>query len=375
MGTEVVADRDCGPEATLPVWGSCGRRLLSKPTLDSSETSTEPIHRSAVYGQSLPCFVATQTPERCGKWRDVCVRTTATIALIALLAGCSIKQTAINVLGDALSEGGGGYASDNDPNLVREAIPFGLKTIEGLLAEAPEHEGLLLSAASGFTGYAFLLQQDADFIEYKERDESRRLRVRASGLFLRGRNFALRALDLRHPGFRVQITEDTAAALATTTTLDAPFLYWAGAAWAGALGADKRNLDLVAELSIAAAIVERVLELDETFDGGAAHEFFVSYEAGRLGGSLEAARAHYTRALELSEGRRASIHLALAEGVAVEEQNAEEFRQLLDAARDIDPDTTPELRLVNTLAHRRAAWLEQRMSELFFNLEAGESTS
>jgi len=393
-GTEVPADSSCGAKAVLLIWGSSKRRFPSAPTLVSSEFWATSLHRSARYGLSLPCFVPIERlparfadhlrrtmmtvadgAMRCDRRRDACVPTAAAIALMVLLAGCSIKQTAVNVLGDALSDGGGVYASDNDPDLVREAIPFGLKTIEGLLEEAPEHEGLLLSAASGFTGFAFLLRQEADFIEHKDPEESRRLRVRASGLFLRGRNFSLDALDLRHPGFRNQVREDTATALAATTTEDVPFLYWAGAAWAGAVGADERNLNLVAELPIAAAIVGRVLDLDEMFGGGAAHEFFVSYEAGRPGGNLGTARAHYTRALKLSQGRRASIHLTLAEGVVVEEQDADEFRRLLDAARGIDPDTTPDLRLVNTLAHRRAAWLEQHMPELFFNLESREPTS
>lgn len=60
-----------------------------------------------------------------------------------------------------------------------------------------------------------------------------------------------------------------------------PFLYWGGAAWAGALGAGIDDLNLLAELPIAAAMVRRVLELDETYELGAAHEFFVIYEGSR----------------------------------------------------------------------------------------------
>ncbi|MEX2649062.1 MAG: TRAP transporter TatT component family protein [Alphaproteobacteria bacterium] len=297
-------------------------------------------------------------------------------ALLALLiAGCSVRQMAVNALGDALAEGGGVYASDGDPDLVREAIPFGLKTIEGLLAQSPDHEGMLLAAASGFAGYAFLLQQEAAFIEAKDPDESRRLRVRASALFLRGRDYALRGLDLRHVGFGALVREDPGTALAATTLEDAALLYWAGAAWAGALGADNRNLDLLAELSTAAALVDRVLELDERYDDGAAHEFFVSYEAGRPGGDMATARAHFARALDLSGGKRASVYLALAEGVAVQEQNLPEFRALVAAALAVDPESTPELRLVNTLARRRAEWLEARIPDHFFDLDQGEPSS
>ena len=44
----------------------------------------------------------------------------------------------------------------NDIELVGDALPFSLKTVEGLLAEVPEHKGLLLTAASGFTQYSYV---------------------------------------------------------------------------------------------------------------------------------------------------------------------------------------------------------------------------
>ena len=301
-------------------------------------------------------------------------RTLAACSLLAILSACAMKQIAVNALGDALAEGGGVYASDPDPDLVGEAIPFGLKTIEGLLAEAPEHEGLLLAAASGFTGYAFLLKQQADFHEAKDYDAARHLRSRASKLFVRGRDYALRGLALNHPDLGDALRRDHAADLSATTADDVAFLYWAGAAWAGALSADPSNMDLLAELPAAGALVGRVLELDEGYDGGGAHEFFIAYEAGRPGGDLAAARAHYERALALSGGKRASVHLALAEDVAVQEQNLAEFRALLDQALMIDPDAQPNLRLVNTLARRRAEWLSARIPDLFIDVDQTEGS-
>ena len=67
------------------------------------------------------------------------------------LQGCSIKQAAISKSGDTLAEGGSVYDSDDDIELIGDAQPFSLKTVEGLLAEVPEHKGLLLTAASGLS--------------------------------------------------------------------------------------------------------------------------------------------------------------------------------------------------------------------------------
>ena len=295
------------------------------------------------------------------------------VALAACLsAACSIKVTAVDVVGDAISGGSGVYSSDDDPDLVREAIPFGLKTYESLLAVDPEHPGLLLAAASGFVGYGYILGQDADRLELTDLAGVRALRARASKLFLRGRDYAMRGLEVSHPGFVVAFARDPSTALAMARKPDAPLLYWAGAGWAAALGANKRDPKLIADLPSAGALVARVLELDETYESGSAHEFFVTYEGSRPGGSAAEARRHYARVLELSQGNRASIYLALAEAVSVHEQNAREFRELIHHALAVDPDKVPELRLVNTLAIRRAQWLETRMPDLFVTAELTE---
>jgi hypothetical protein len=293
-------------------------------------------------------------------------RTVVLIVSAAIAAsGCSIKRTAVNIVGDALSGGGGVYSQDDDPELVRDAIPFGLKTYESLLATSPDHQGLLLAAASGFVGYAYLLGQDLDMSESTDVKRARAERLRVSKLFLRGRDFAMHGLEVSHPGFAAAFARDPKAALATTTKADAAFLYWAGAGWAAAVGSRKGDPKLIADLPSAAALVGRVLEVDEGFDGGSAHEFFITYEGSRPGGSAAEARNHYRRALELSKGERASVHLALAEAVSEREQNLKEFRELLRAALAVDPDKVPDLRLVNTIAIRRAHWLEERIPDLF----------
>jgi hypothetical protein len=70
---------------------------------------------------------------------------------------------AVNKFGDALASGRSTYESDDDPELVASAVPFGLKLMESLLAESPKHPGLLLAASSGFTEYAYaFVGQQAD---------------------------------------------------------------------------------------------------------------------------------------------------------------------------------------------------------------------
>ena len=68
------------------------------------------------------------------------------VVLLLLSAGCSIKRMAVNQVGNALASGGSTFTSDDDPDLVEAAIPFGLKLYESLLAESPKQTFILLAA-------------------------------------------------------------------------------------------------------------------------------------------------------------------------------------------------------------------------------------
>src|SRR3954453_18854429 len=91
------------------------------------------------------------------------------LGLALVQSGCSFKRFAVNQVGNALAGGGTTFASDDDPELVKAAVPFSLKLMESLLAESPRHEGLLFATASGFTQYSYaFVQQDADEMEGKD---------------------------------------------------------------------------------------------------------------------------------------------------------------------------------------------------------------
>ncbi|HVT61331.1 MAG TPA: TRAP transporter TatT component family protein [Thermoanaerobaculia bacterium] len=285
------------------------------------------------------------------------------------LAGCStLKRAAVNQVGNALAQGGSVYASDNDPELVWQAVPFALKTIEGLLADSPRNKNLLLAAASGFTQYAYgALAQEADFAEGRDLARATELRNRARNLYLRALDYGLRGLEVDLPELRSRLRADPAHALEQAKKAHVPLLYWTGAAWGGAISISKDNPELTADQTRAEALMRRALALDESFGAGAIHEFFIAYEGGRatVGGSLDEAHRHFARALELGGGNRASPLVGFAETVSVARQDKAEFKKLLDQALAIDPDKILDARLANLLAQRRARWLLGRMDELF----------
>jgi predicted anti-sigma-YlaC factor YlaD len=296
----------------------------------------------------------------------------APLAALAFgLAGCSsVQRLAVNRVGDVLAQGGSAYASDDDPELVFQAVPFALKTVESLLAQSPRHKGLLLAAASGFTEYAYgALQQEADYVEAKDLARATELRNRARKLYLRAMGYGFRGLEVDLPDLRQRLRADADPdhALSATTKAQVPLLYWTGAAWGAAISISKDDPELTADQSRAAALIRRVLALDESFEAGAAHDFMIAYEGGRasVGGSLAEARRHLQRSLELAHGHRAGPLVTFAETVSVGRQDKAEFKQLLEQALAVDANAAPDFRLANVLAQRRARWLLGRSEELF----------
>lgn len=298
--------------------------------------------------------------------------TVLALTFVVTASGC-LKKIALSSVADAMSGQGTVYASDNDPELVRDAIPFALKTMEQLADALPRHAGIRVALDRTCTSLAVGFYKDeAERTEDRDVAASKPLYKRAKKMSLRARDYGLDAFDLRVPGAKKAfLSGDRAAekaALDKMTKADVEMLYWLGASWASAISVGKDDMDLVGQLPRVGLVMERALALDESWDQGTLHEFFILFDTARgteQGGGNKKALAHYERALELDKGSRLSPKVSLAETVMIDTQNKKEFTRLLTEVREADVDAHPTERLVNILAQRRAAWLLARTDELF----------
>lgn len=289
-------------------------------------------------------------------------------AALALAACTTVKNAALDRVGDALVGSSSAWASDDDPELVRDAAPFSLKLFESLIAQRPRHVGLRIAAASGFAQYAYaFVEQDADFAEDASFAHAEELRARARKLYLRARDHALAGIEVGHAGFgaRLRATPEQAAAELGADELE--LAYWCAAPWGAAIALSKDEPARIAELPIVEALFTRALELDEEWGDGALLAAWIGLESVRAGAgadALERAEQRYRHALEVSDGVQASLHVAYAEQVCVQRQDAPAFREALGKALAIDVDAHLEYRLANVLAQRRARWLLAREGDL-----------
>jgi predicted anti-sigma-YlaC factor YlaD len=224
-----------------------------------------------------------------------------------------------------------------------------------------------MTACSGFTQYAYgFLQVGAEMAEPQEGAEAQELKSRGSAMYVRARGYCGRALELRHPGAQKALAGDPGPLLASAVRADVPALYWMAVAWGGELSLASNQLMRLREVGAVHALLSRALELDETWESGAIHEALIAVDGlpRLLGGNAERARAHFDRAVALSNGESAFAYVTMAESVAQRAKNRAEFERLLRAALAIT-SAPPSLRLQNLIAQKRARFLLARADRLF----------
>ena len=95
-----------------------------------------------------------------------------------LLNSCSINKMVTNKLADKLSsqEAGTVFTGDDDPDLIRDAIPFALKLYESLLLELPDNEELLLATGKAYIMYSFaFVHLDAEKLPDEDFDKKKKI--------------------------------------------------------------------------------------------------------------------------------------------------------------------------------------------------------
>ena len=293
------------------------------------------------------------------------------VALTVLLGlgstGC-VKKMAMNTLADALSgDAGGAFTQHDDLEFVGDAVPFALKLMESILEGTPEHVGLHVSLASGYTQYGTVwVRWPAQQLRYEDYAAYVAGEERSRLFFARAMDYGMDGLELSHPGFRQALFADRDAALAMLTKDDVSLAYWAAAAWLSKINVSREDVGAIAELPVAGAMVRRLLELDPDWDKGAIHDLLIVVEPSLPEpGGADRAREHFQRAVELNGGSRAGSYVSLATTVSITAQDRDEFQQLLEQALAVDAGASEADELANLYAQEQARFYLDHIDDLF----------
>jgi hypothetical protein len=149
---------------------------------------------------------------------------------------------------------------------------------------------------------------------------------------------------------------------------DIPYVFWTAACWGNWIGLNLSSMAAMAELPRVELMMRKVLELDETFYYGGPHLFMGIWYASRpkiAGGNLDLAREHFQKAITLGQGKFLMTHVYYAQYYARRAFDEELFRSELQKVLDTPADISPELTLLNTVAHQRAKDMLDHLKDFF----------
>ena len=246
--------------------------------------------------------------------------------------------------------------TETDLELAEDSIPTNIELLEGMITIDPTNEELHTYAAQAYYGLAYGFNED-----YKP--------VRAGKFYVRGLKHGLAALQEK--GMENALNgslEKLQKELQSMDEDDLGALFWTASNWAKWIDMNRDKPEGIAQLPRATALMQRVLEIDDTYYHGGAHMYFGVYYGARspmFGGDFKKARYHFDRAREITDGKLLVPDLLQAQYLARQEFDLEDFHNRLTRIIEAPDDLYPELGLLNAVTKRKARLLLNKEQKWF----------
>lgn len=285
---------------------------------------------------------------------------TAALPGLSAGSGCSIKRMVADNVTGTMEDTTKAFYEETSVKHAREAAPSLLVMLDGFLVSSPENGELLAAAAEMNCSFALGMAEPED-------------PRWASRLYQKGRDYGLRSLALESE--RVAAAARSGPVEELDQVLREDFdeeqlaaLFWTAMCWGSWINVNLAEMEAVADLPRAEAMMRRALELDETYFHAGPHLFFGMTNASRpemLGGKPAEARAHFERVFELTEKKFLLAYVFFAQTYAVQIQDRALFLEALAYVDRAPFDIAPGTELFTAVAKQRAGELRGRMGELF----------
>ena len=261
-------------------------------------------------------------------------------------------SSAASGLADNLSSA---ILNQDDPETVRAGAPSYMLLLDSFLEGDPDNPELLASAATLYASYGAVFADNP---------------VRASRLTTRARNYAGKAMcETYTPAcdWPDASYDEFVATLDGVTARQSEYLYTYGFATLAYLRAHSDDWNSLAELPQVEALFNRYLAIAGDDVDGAVHTYMgilLTLRPPSLGGKPEEARAHFEKAIALSDGRDLSAKVEYAKGYAKLLYERDLHDRLLGEVIDASP-YADGLTLGNVLAKEEAERLLAEADDYF----------
>ncbi|MBN2008476.1 TRAP transporter TatT component family protein [candidate division KSB1 bacterium] len=278
------------------------------------------------------------------------------IFLSLVISGCSVQRIAVRSMSGVLENSMLSLYQESDLKLAEQAIASDLKLLEGLLKSDPQNAEFLLMLSQGFTAYAMGFVED---------DDPARARV----LYFRARDYGIQLLKQKaFRNYPFQSLEELKQALQQFSNEDVAALFWTANSWAGWINLSFTNPQALADLPKVQLMMDRVIELDESFFFGGAHMFFGTIYAARpplLGGDISKAEFHFNKCFQYADKKFLLPYVYYAKFYATRVFDEALFDSTISLILETPSSILPDQQLPNAIAQRKARDLKAQKDDLF----------
>ena len=243
------------------------------------------------------------------------------VILALFLTGCSMKVLTVRSMDPILDDMRTAVNQNTDVDLLRDALPASIVQLDGFIVAAPDDK-LILRGAEAYFGYANAFVEDTD----KKRAGLLYLKARDYGLrVLKGYSQFSKTLDGPEPAFKEMLYGFGAG--------DVPALFWTANSWLAWIGLNPDDPQAMMDLPKVIDMLERVVEIDETFYYGSTHAALGAYYASlprMLGDNTLKAKQHFDKAFEISGGKMLLMYYLYAKFYAYQVQDRDLFVKTLE---------------------------------------------
>lgn len=267
------------------------------------------------------------------------------VFIAASLSACSMNKMMVSMSMPMIEGGIEAMNQESDLQLAEDSMPANISMLNGMIQLDPENTKLHVYAAQAYYGLSYGFNEDKD-------------RKRAESFYRRGLKHGLTALELRGlKNIKKLNANELEQQLNKLSKDDTAALFWTASNWAKLIDLNRDDTASLIDLPRPTAMMQRVLELDESFYYGGAHMYFGVYYGSRpamLGGNFDKSIMHFDRARTITNGKLLVADLLQAQYLSRQMFDQTDFHQRLEKIINSREDLYPELTLLNNIAKRKA---------------------
>ncbi|MFC1858915.1 TRAP transporter TatT component family protein [Thermodesulfobacteriota bacterium] len=303
------------------------------------------------------------------------------LLLVFSLWSCSTRKMVVNELSGIIETGMPAFEQEDDLEMLEKAFPANIKLLETFLQSDPDNYRMLVLLSRFYASYGFVFVEgelekailgvnDAPIADSSaSATESDFLKEALNRYYLKGADYALKALETRYPDCRGQLrkiaTQDQF--FQKITPADVPGLFWYGFNLGLYVNLNRDSIKVLSKAHLAEKSMKRVIELRPDYYYGGAHLFLLSYYASRppmMGGNLNLAQSHYDKVKELAGDDFLLADLFYARYYLYQKQERDAYQKVLSGIVQ-HQESRQLFRLYNKVAVLRAELYLSAIDQLF----------